>query len=855
MKLPFVVAMGWRESRASRRRLGLYMGSISLGVGALVAINSFRANVTEAIRTQSRSLMGADLEIRSNRPFAGAADSLIDSLRMAGTPTSYVTNLAAMALAPGSGRTRLVNVRAVSPGFPFYGTIETAPPGRWASLQRGRSALVDPAVLVQLDAAVGDTISIGESRFRIEGTLSRVPGDIGFITAFGGRVYIPAAHLEETNLLRFGSTVTYRALFTFDRVTDVEAVQEAYEARLRSEQVRIETATERQREFTLSLDTMSRFLGLVGLVALLLGGVGVASAVHVFVRGKLETVAILRCLGASQAMTFATYLLQTAVLGLIGSGTGVGLGLVVQANLPRILRDFLPVEVPVFIEWPAVAAGLAVGLWVTLVFALLPLLEVRNVSPLQALRREYEGAPIRGTVRFLAPATIVVTMTALSMWQGPNLALGGAFAAALGFTTLTLWIGATIVIRGTRSFFPRRGRYVLRQGIANLFRPHNQTKSVTLAVGFGVFLISVVFVVQRNVLRQISLDSTPNRPNMVMFDIQKDQRDSLEAMIAARDLPLLGSTPIVPARIARIGSRSVNELLADSVRPRIPRWTLQREYRNTYRDTLVESEELVTGAWWPASGEAPEGGDATDSTTVPRISVERDLAADLHVGIGDRITWDVQGVPLETEIASIRAVDWARLDLNFFVVFEPGSLDEAPQTFVAATRVHSAVTSAELQRDIVTAMPNVAAVDLAVVQESIDAILDSVAFAVRFMALFSIVSGVVVLLGAVATSRYQRVRESVLLKTLGATRNQIRSILLTEYSALGIFAGLIGTVLGTSAGWAFVAFALRLDFVPPAPSLLALWVFTALMTAAIGLSGSREIFSKPPLLVMREMED
>jgi putative ABC transport system permease protein len=763
-----------------------------------------------------------------------------------------------MALAPRSDLTRLVNVRAVSVVFPYYGTIETDPVGQWGRLHTGRVALVDPAVLIQLEVDVGDTLSIGNATFAIDGVISNVPGDIGFVTAMGGRVYIPAAYLNETGLLGFGSTTTYRAFLKLERTESAQQFVETYEDTLRSERVRLETATERERDFTLSLDTMSRFLGLVGLVALLLGGVGVASAVHVFVRGKLQTVAILRCLGATQATTFTMYLSQAALLGVVGAALGVALGLVVQANLPRVLRDFLPVGVPVFIEWPAVLAGLAIGVWVSLIFALLPLLEVRNVSPLQALRREVEGTRSKGVLRFAAPAGIVLTMLALSLWQGPNALLGAAFAAALGVTTLFLWLSAWLVIRLARRFLPRRARYVLRQGIANLFRPHNQTVAVTLAVGFGVFLISVVYVVQRNVLRQIAMDDTPDRPNLVMFDIQRDQHDSVEAMIVSAGLPVLGSTPIVPARISHVNDRRVAELLTDSVRPRIPRWVLQREYRNTYRDTLVESEELVAGEWWVERRDAAEPVTrplAAGSPSLPRISVERDLADNLRVGVGDRITWSFQGIEIETEIASLRSVDWARLDLNFFVIFEPGSLDDAPQTFVIVTRVAGARASAEFQRDLVKAHPNVAAIDLAVVQESIDSILSSVAFAVRFMALFSIVSGVIVLLGTIATSRFQRVRESVLLKTLGARKRQIRDILLTEYTALGLLAGLIGVGLGAAASWLFVRFALQLDFQPPALALLAMWIGTAAMTATIGFSGSRDVFRKPPLMVIREMED
>jgi putative ABC transport system permease protein len=825
------------------------MGSISVGVAALVAINSFRVNVTEAIHDESRALLGADLELRSQQPFTDSVQTLIDSLESTGTGISYVTNFASMALARRTGKTRLVEVRAVTGTFPYYGSIETDPPERWSSLQSARFALVDPAVLVHLEVAVGDTLSIGTGAFVIDGVLSKVPGEFSaFFAAFGGRVYIPATYLDETGLLTTGSRTVYRAFLAFDGEDSLDDFIESHAELLRDQQVRYDTATEREQDFIEAMDLMSRFLGLVGLIALLLGGIGVASAVHVFVKSRLPTIAVLRCLGAPQPTVFSIYLLQAGLLGVLGSAVGVVLGVMVQMSLPRVLRNFLPLEVPVAPEWPILATGLGIGAWVAVVFALLPLLEVRNVSPLQALRREYDTSVRRGKQRLAAYAAIAATIVGLSMWQAPNWATGLAFAVALSGTTLLLWLTAWLVMKGVRRFFPRMAPYVVRQGIANLYRPHNQTVAITLAIGFGVFLIATLYVSQRNLLRQVQLDASPDRPTLMLFDIQRDQKDSVEQIITGSGFPLLGTTAIVPGRISQVNGRSTRQILADTVNPPRTRWPLNREYMNTYRDTLVGSEKLVAGKWWGAEeAEGPSG--------LPRISLEQDLARQLDVGLGERITWDVQGVEIETVIASLREVDWARFETNFFVVFEPGVLDDAPQTFVAPTRVPDAVDRAELQRDLVLAFPNVSSMDLTAVQEVVEAILGSVAFAIRFMALFSIASGVIVLIGALATSRYHRVRESVLLRTLGARKQLISRILATEYASLGILAGLFGTIFGVVAGWIAVTYMFQLSFSAPLLPLLVLWVGTALVTTAIGLFNSRDVFKKPPLAVIREMSE
>lgn len=836
--------MARREGRSSRRRLGLYMGSISLGVAALVSINSFRSNVIDAIHAESRGLLGADLELRSLRPFPDTLQKLLDSLVSSGIPISNATNFASMALAPRTQRTRMVEVRAMSGDFPYYGTIATEPPGRWASLQTGRFALIDPSVLVQLEVDVGDTLAIGTARFVIDGLISHIPGEFDFVTAFGGRIFIPGAYVEETGLLETGSRNIYRAFLKFANDEALDDFLNASREFLREQQIRYDTAQQREADFTEAISIMTRFLGLVGLVALLLGGVGVASAVHVFVKNKLPTVAILRCIGASQGTVFSIYLLQAGLLGLMGSALGVGIGIVVQATLPDVLRSFMPLEVTMSLVWPALIGGLLIGAWVAIIFTLLPLLEVRNVSPLQALRREFEASRGRSKLRLAALAAVIVTMAALSVGQAPNWATGAAFALALAVTASLLWLFAWIVMRTTRRFLPRRASYVVRQGIANLYRPHNQTVAVTLAVGFGIFLIATLYVVQRNLVSRLAVDATATRPSLVLFDIQADQREGVQQVVTARGLPLIATTPIVPARISHLNGRATSEILKDTTDRRRSRWPLTREYRNTYRDTLVSSERVVAGEWWGQEGR--ENG-------LPSISLEKDLASQLAVSIGDHITWDIQGVQIETEIASFREVDWARLEPNFFVVFQPGSLDDVPQTFVTLTRAETATDRAELQRDVVLAFPNVVVMDLAAVQDAIESIVESVALAIRFMAFFSIASGMIVLVGAIATSRFQRIRESVLLKTLGARKRLIGRILLTEYTFLGLLAGLAGTVLGIFAGWAVVTLMFRLTFKLPNIQLVLLWLGTAAATASIGLFNSRDVFRKPPLVVIREM--
>ncbi|MGH7644822.1 MAG: ABC transporter permease, partial [Gemmatimonadales bacterium] len=521
------------------------------------------------------------------------------------------------------------------------------------------------------------------------------------------------------------------------------------------------------------------------------------------------------------------------------------LGLVVQASLPAALAEFLPVRVDVAVDWRAAAAGFGIGLWVTVLAALLPLLAVRRVTPLRALRRDFDpSARDRDPARLVLYLAVAASVLVLSAAQAPTRPIGIAFALALGATVGLLWLVAWLTTRAARRLFPRRARYVVRQGVANLFRPRNQTVAVTLALGFGVFVIATLYLVQRNLIDRLAPDARPDRGNLVILDIQRDQRDGVVTLVRDRGHPVVQLVPIVAARIAALRGRSVDSILADSGGPQPDRWALRHQYRNTYRDTLVGSERIVAGRWWTGRRRG---------AAVPRVSLEEEVARELGVGVGDHITWDVQGVRVETEIASLRRVQWARLEPNFFAVFEPGALEAAPQTYVALTRVADPGPRAELQRDLVRAYPNLSALDLGLVLAGLDRIFGKVAFAIRFMAAFTIVTGILVLAGAILTTRWQRARETVLLRTLGATVAQVRGILLTEYVALGTLAALSGVTLAGVAGWALMRFVFDLPFRLGLGPLVTTWLGVAGLTTALGFGLSGGALRRPPLEALREL--
>ena len=538
----FVLRMAARELRAAPRRLLPLAGSVAIGVAALVAIDSFTGNVRDSVRRQAQSLLGADLVFSSRRPLTPAAEAIIDTVTAAGARVARVTSFSGMAFVPRTDGTRLVQVEAVEPEYPFDGEIVTEPAAAWSELQEGRRVVVDPSLLTALGARVGDSLSLGEARFAITGTIVSAPGNTGIRTAFGPRIYIPARNLAQTKLLGFGSRAEYEAFLRLQPGRSAQAIADRYRSTMQAQRIRLRTVAEDQTNLNNALSRLTRYLGLVALIALLLGGIGVASAVVVFIRQRWETVAVLRCLGASARRVLAVYALEAAVMALAGSIVGALGGMLAQRVLPRLLAGLLPVDVHPQLSWPAAGLGVAVGVWVALLFAALPLLSIRGVPPLAALRQAYEMEkprrfdPWRVAALFLLAGSTV----ALAAWQAGSWRQGAIFAAGIAAALLVLWGAAWGLTAAARRWAPIHWPYVWRQGLANLQRPSNQTATMVLAIGFGAFLLGTLLLVQANLLRTLELTGGPKRPNLVLFDIQPDQRLAIDRMLADGGLPSSG---------------------------------------------------------------------------------------------------------------------------------------------------------------------------------------------------------------------------------------------------------------------------------------------------------------------------
>lgn len=840
--MKFILKMAWRDSRASRKRLLLFSLSIVLGIAALVAIGSFTTNLQTAIDGQAKGLLGADLAVESRTALTPEAQQFLDGL---GGEQSREIMFASMVVFPSAGgQTRLISLRALEGGYPFYGEFLTQPSGAAARLAAGEQvAILETGLITQYGLSVGDPIRVGQQTFTIAAALENVPGESAAIAQLSPRVYIPLSRLPETGLLGPGSLVRYKTYFKFGPEVNAELLVTEMRSRFRELRLGFDTVEERKEDLGEALQNVYAFLSLVGFVALFLGAIGVASAIHVYVRQKIATVAVLRCLGASAWRSFAVYLVQGIGIGFVGSILGAALGVAVQLALPALVQGLLPFDVDFTVAWGAVLKGAAAGLVICVLFTLLPLLAIRRVSPLVAIRSSFaENMDRRDPLRWALYALIVGAVTAFALAQTTRWEHGLGFVAMLALSFGVLTGLARLVALSARRFFPKSAPYVWRQGVANLYRPNNRTVLLLLALGLGTFLIVTLALTRATLVAQIENTGGESRPNLLFFDIQDDQIGPLERILGEQSTPMVAKAPIVTMKVRSLKGRTVEEILKDNT-SRLPSWTLRREYRSTYRGQLAGTETLLEGTF---TGRVEPG------VEVVPISMEVGLARDMQLKLGDELEFDVQGVPLKTRLTSIREVEWRRMEPNFFVLFPEGALEAAPKFFVAATRVATPADSARVQRAVVAEIPNVSAIDLALILQTLDSVFSKIQFVVQFMALFTVATGVIVLAGAVMSGRFQRLRETVLLRTLGANRRQLVQIQLVEYAILGLLAALVGCGLALLANWLLAAFVFKTVGAFPLSTLLGAVVAVMAVTLTTGLLANRGVADHPPLEILRQ---
>ncbi|WP_316812443.1 ABC transporter permease [Pedobacter heparinus] len=840
--------MAWRDSRHNKSRLFLFISSIVLGIAALVAVYSFRDNLQRDIDAQAKTLTGADLIIEGRRAPDKKTAAILQKL---GDEKAAERSFPSMVYFLKNQGSRLVQIRALEGNYPFYGEIESSPAAASKTFrQGGRKALVDKTLMLQFNARTGDSIKVGELNFIIAGALNKAPGQTGISSSVAPIVYIPLAYLQQTGLTEIGSRIQFKYYFRYNNPAVVEKVVKQLEPILEKEGLDAETVASKKEDTGRSFSDVNRFLALSGFIALLLGCIGVGSAIHVYVKEKMAAVATLRCLGLRSSEAFLIYLIQIAAIGLIGAVAGSLLGTLIQFLLPAVLKDFIPVEITIQVSWWAMGQGILLGLIISVLFALPSLLAVRHISPLNALRLSFEKTSSqRDFLKWAVYLLILVFVFAFTRLQMSSWLQALAFTAGIVIAFILLFALSRLLMWLVRRLLPAKAGYLWRQGFANLYRPNNQTLMLTVSIGLSTAFICTLFFVQGILMNRVTLSSGKTQANMILFDIQNDQQEAVARLVKSHQLPVMNQVPIVTVRIAEINGKTAAALAAaDSTdttsKQREPSQRAFRgELRVTFQDTLTAAEKIAAGTW-SGTVKAPDH--------IVYVSLEENYAKRIHVEVGDSILFNVQGALIPTVVGSLREVNWSRMQTNFRVVFPKGVLEDAPQFHVLMTRVPSGKASAAFQTAVVQHFPNVSVIDLGLILQVLDELLGKIGFVIRFMALFSMATGWIVLLSAVLTSKGQRLRESVLLRTLGASRKQIFSITAIEYLFLGALAAAAGMILAMAGSWVLAKYSFSTSFTPAIWPIVAFFAAITLMVIITGVWSSRKVLNQPPLEVLRK---
>ncbi len=845
-----------RESRGALGRFTFFVACLAVGVAAVVAVAGLAAGLDSGIRSEARQLLAADLSIESRRALPEGFD--LRPLLPAGSRTAavreMVTVVAALPQDGKPGRSQLVELKAVERGYPFYGQLALTPPKPLTELLAPDAAVVAPELIGALGLSRGGSgepllFRIGTADFRITGEVAAEPDRVGIGTAFGPRVFLSMAGLERAGLVAKGSRVSYKMLIALPAGLPADRLEKVAE-RLRAalpatEAYRVETFRQAQPQLRRSFAQVGRFLGLVALLSLFVGGIGVAQSVRAWLAGRLDAIAILKCLGLRPREVLALYLGQTALLGLVGSLIGILLGAGIQAAIPHLFADLIPAALIKPWQPGALLRGLGLGVGVALLFSLPPLAGLLRVPPSRVLRRDAEPLPVHRATAGFAFVALAAGLLALTFAQTESLLLSAQFVGALMLATAILAAAATLLAKSIGRL-PRFSSIALRHGLGSLARPGAATVGAIVALGLGVITVLTMSLVERRISHELSRELPSNAPSAFLVDIQPDQWQGVRALLTNARAESIESVPVVMARIRSIDGKPVDRIAAERKKrqeenedreERGRRWALTREQRLTYLDNLPADNVIVAGKLWsdPGKGE---------------VSLEQSFAEDLGVGLGSKLGFDIQGVPIELVVTSLRTVDWSTFGINFYLVVEPGILEQAPQQRVATARL--ATGSEQHVQDLLAASyPNVTFLRIREILGKILGVLQRIGLGVRFLGGFTVLSGIAILAGAISAGSVRRGREVALLKTLGMTRRQVATAFAVEYALIGGVAGLLGAVTGAALSWGVITRGFELPWEPEPARLVLAIVLSIALSVIAGLAASVRALERRPIEVLR----
>ncbi len=837
----FIFNLTRREIRSSWRRLLFFFLCIALGVGSIVALRSLIQNLTQVVGNDARALMTADVEVGSTNDFSpseiAAVEAVISRFPIIEERNEVITTLSmARPADPQKETLEFVELKGIEPPFPLVGTFATSD-GRPFDfkLLEDRGAVLARTLLEELKIEVGEKIRIGEAEFVARGTIDNEPGgSSGF--RIGARVFIEKKAFDEAGITRNSSRVRRRILYrTSDNPTQL--VTELREA-LKGTTVQVRSYREQQENLSGQFERTENYLALTGLLILVLGGVGVWNVARAFVEQKRKTVAVLKCLGASGNRIITVYLLQILTLGAIGSLFGI---LLAQIGLWLAAWKFgeeLPAEMSYAVNFSTGVQGAILGILISLLFSALPLLQIRSIKPKLLLRDENNTSLSRmDWTRWIFGALCLAALLGLAVWQAGSLKVGALFLGGLAVTSIVLFVSATMLTAILKKM-KRLNSFSFRQAVNSLYRPGNQTRIILLAVGLGSFVVITVQSMQSNLVREFDLTRNRRLPSLIFVDVQKSQIKDLAALIQERTGEIPEEVPTVRARIAYVNGEPIDY---ENREIRQQQGQIGREFSITYRQNLEDNETVVAGGWWEK-----------DATAMPEVSIEERMAETLKVSPGDSITFDISGRKITALITSIRKIDVRNTRTAFVFVFRPGPLEAAPQSFAATMLQHIPPTDRQrLQREVLDRFPNVQIFDVADILEAVNRLVNNFVIAISFVGSFVLLSGILILIGSVALTKSQRIYENAILKTLGANRRALATILVAEYGLLGILAGFIATGFAIALSFVVATFLMDIEWQFDLPLAAGGLLITAVLVMVVGVTASFDVLFRKPLATLR----
>ena len=815
-----------RELRGGVRGFRTFLACLALGVAAIAGIGSLSSAVTSGLAADANALLGGDVDIRMlHRPVNAEQ---IGWLEANGT-VSHMVDMRAMAHAVGSDARALISLKAIDGHYPLYGALSFDPPARASEVFGFRDgawgAAVEPSLLARLGLVPGDRVRVGEGVFRIRAVIADEPDRTGGARSItlGPRLMVGLKSLPATRLIRPGSLLHYHYRVKLPAEAPLVEWKRALNAKFPDAGWRVRDRTNATPGLRRFIDRTAQFLTLVGLTALLVGGVGIGNSVHTYLAGKRATIATLKCLGAPSRLIFQTYFIQVAVMALGGITLGIAAGAVIPALVAGSLADWLPVPARLaFYPAPLMIAAIF-GVLTVFAFSLWPIARACLVPAGSLFRDLIQPARRRpGPVVVVVTVCAILTLAALAVVTAYDRGLALWFVGASIATLLVFRAAAWGVRRLARRFSSGR-RAGLRLALANLHRPGAPTASMLLSLGLGLTVLMTVALIEGNLARQIRETMPARAPGIYFIDIQTSQIAGFEQ--TARGVPgfrNMKQVPMLRGRITAIGGVPASEA---KIAPDVA-WVVRNDRGLTWARSAPDGARVVAGTWWPADYDGP-----------PLISLDQRTAQGFGIGIGDTLTINILGRPITARIANLRRVEWGTLRMNFVIVFSPGVIEQAPQTHIAT--VHSAPEAElALEKAITERYANITAIRVREVLNSVAGIMERIAMAVRLTAAITVAAGVLVLGGAIAAGHRRRVYDAVVLKVLGATRANVLAVFLTEFGLLGLAATVIASVIGTIAAWAVVTKLMHVDWVFLPQALMVTISASLVLTLIFGFAGT-----------------